>query len=344
MQRMACGWCLAMACGVGLYAEDRPVKVVYEDDNIRVETKTGATTKSEKARTDEPQAEVLVPRTYHVADVLTCLQTPEAKQKQPSKLLEASFQTLIEHLQRSTGENHWKDEQGSIRSYETTLSLVIRTTPQMHERIAEELGRLRKEGIVTVSVAIAFVTGPRRELQELMTAFPGELGKVEQEQLLEKITNSTTLTANFAPKVTTFNRQTAIASSDETHVMVHSTLAADRRSVRLKVAAAAKDDVTDLIASLQTVDLHSGRATALHFESAPVIVGLPPADDAQELLLIVTPTINVLKEEEELLGAPKVSAKAVENPISFTVIPTIIIQEEEEELLGIPTGSSKDEK
>ena len=145
------------------------------------------------------------------------------------------------------------------------LSLVIRQTPKMHERIADELGRLREEHSVIVTVALTFVTGPRRELQELRAAFPGELGKAEQEQLLEKVTNSTALTTNMAPKLMSFNRQTLIASTDGTRVMAHSTIAEDCRSVRLKVAAAAKDDVTDLIASLQTVELHSGRAAALHF-------------------------------------------------------------------------------
>src|SRR5690349_17865832 len=167
-----------MVCGVFLFAEDRPAKVVYEDDHIRVEAKSDArpasTAKREKDRSDEPKPEEIVPRTYPIADVLTFVPTPAAKQGLSSKPAQPRFQPLIEHLRRSTGADHWRDEQTSMRFYETTLSLVIRQTPEIHERIVGELSRLRRNQAVTVTVAITFVAGPRRELQELTASFAGE--------------------------------------------------------------------------------------------------------------------------------------------------------------------------
>lgn len=291
----ACGLCACVAWGIGLR--------VVADDQREGNAKDQATAKSTE----------LVTRTYPVADFVI-----------PIKPAKPRFDDVIEYIKGSTGEKVWNREGASIRTSEMTLSLVIRQTQDVHEQIADVLGQLRRQQDVQVSVAITIVSGPRKEIETLSAEFQGELGRTEQEALLERIQKSATVTQLIVPKITMFNRSAGVISNNEKTLVIQGEIADDRRSTRIRMAQYSKDKVEDTVTTFQSLVLHEGRAAAVRFEASRIIPGLPPVDEAEERLVIVTPKIIVQEEEEEKLNLGGVT-------------PRVILQEEEEELLGIPT-------
>lgn len=261
--------------------------------------------------------EALEVRTYSVADLVVPL--PPTQTKQPQ------FRALETYLRSLTAPTAW-DETCSIRAHQATLSLVIRQTPAVHEKIAEALNTLRRELDAQAILQIYVITGPRHDIAQLAEAFPGEFGKFETEQLLQRVSESTRLKVLTSPKVTTFSRQTAQITVGNRSILANAVVAADRRSMVLKLVEGPENN-PDLLASLQTVKLHSGRTAALRFE-APCAGGIiPPTDDAEERLLVATANVIVIEEEEEVL--PKT--------VLMVTPRGPIIREEEDALLGIPT-------
>lgn len=269
---MVCGLCLCLAWASSHFAtaEDQPA---LEKKNAAAE---------------------LVVRTYPVAELVIPV-------KQSAK---PRFDDLIQYLQTTIGEKAWNREGASIRTSEMTLSLVIRQTPDGHERIADALGKLRRQQDLQVSVAITIVTGPRREIQALSNEFPGELGRAEQEQLLERIQKSATVTQLISPKITLFDRSAGVVVQEGKTLVIQGEIADDRRSTRIKLAQYSKDRVEEAVLTCQSLVLHDGRAAAVRFEAPRIVPGLPPTDEAEERLVIVTPMIILREEEEELLGIP----------------------------------------
>lgn len=291
----ACGVCVCVAWGIGF-------RVVADDQPETNPKSQGAGESSE-----------LVTRTYPVADFVI-----------PTKPAKPRFDDVIQYIQKVTGAKAWERAGGSIRTHETTLSLVIRQTPDIHERIADALGQLRRHHDVQVSVAITIVTGPRKDIEALSADFQGELGRAEQEQLLERIQKTQTVTQLIAPKITMFNRSTGVVANQGKTLVIQGEVADDRRSTRIKLAQYSTDNVEETVTTFQSLVLHEGRAAAVRFEAPRIIPGLPPADEAEERLVIVTPKIITQEEEEQKLNLGGVT-------------PRVIIRDAEEELLGIPT-------
>ena len=240
---MVCGLCLCLAWASSHFAtaEDQPA---LEKKNAAAE---------------------LVVRTYPVADFVVPApvpQIPVVNLDQPQKQAEPKFQYLIEHLRRLTGAKAWGGG-ASIRTDEKTLSMVIRQTPQMHERIADELGRLRREMDVQVTLALTIVTGSRGELAPLVAEYAGELGKFEAEELIGKVNESVNVKPIMTPKVTLFNRQTASVETNGKLISANAVVSADRRSVRLKVGLAKDGKLHDLVSTCETLNLRSSRTAAI---------------------------------------------------------------------------------
>lgn len=259
--------------------------------------------------------EALEVRTYPVADLVVPIP--------PAKTSTLQFAELERYLRELTGAQAW-NENDSIKPYEKTLSLVIRQTPSVHDRIAKALNHLRSELDVQTVVEFRVVTGPRKEIAALAAAFPGEFGKSEVDQLLQLVEESKTLKLVLSPKLTTFSRQTAQIQCDGRTVQVNATVAADRRSLQLKVVEGAVNEL-DLLADVQMVTLHSGRSAALRFEAGRKSTIIPPAVDAEERLVIVTARVIIAEEVVE----PKPKTVLMVTPRGPYII--------EEELLGIPT-------
>lgn len=286
---------------------------------------TGSVTAEAADRLKKYQADAQAPldvRTYPVADLVVPIPNPtSAPPAHFDKTCEQGFQALEQHLRRVIGPAAW-GENTSIKPYSKTLSLVVRQTSSAHERIADELSRLRRELDAQAALAFHVITGPRDEIAALADQFPGELGQFETEQLLQHANESKTLKALVAPQVTVFSRQTATVNFDGRAIVANATVAADRRAVRLKVSEGPERN-HDLLRNLEVVNIHSGRSVALRFEAASNGGIVPPAPDATERLLVITSRIIVQEEEEQKLV--------------ITVTPRLRIEEEEEELLGIPT-------
>jgi hypothetical protein len=201
---------------------------------------------------------------------------------------------------------------------------MIRQTSAVHEKIAEELNRLRRQLDVQSVLEFRVISGPRSEIAAVVDAFPGELGQFETEQLRQRIAASKSLHVVSAPKITVFSRQTAQIQFDGRAISANATVADDRRSVRLNIVEGSEQE-QDVLANLQTVQLHSGRTAVLRFEAARGGSVIPPAADAVERLVVVTARVLILEEETQRQSAV------------LMVTPRGLIQEEEEELLGIPT-------
>ncbi len=273
---------------------------------------------------DRP-APALQVRTYPVADLVVPIPSPTDRAPYVDKAFPKEFEALEQHLRRTTGADAW-NENGSIQRYEKTLSLVVRQTAAVHEKIADELNRLRRELDAQVALEMHIITGPRNEIAALAAAFPGEFGQHESQQLLEQAKRSENLKHTMSPKVTLFSRQTANLNFDERAIAANATVSDDRRSVRLKMAEGPEKDL-DLLGRVEFVMLHSGRSAAIYFPASSARSIIPPAGDATERLVLVTPRVLIVEEEEEQ-----------QKVVLLMVTPRGRIQEEEEELLGVPTS------
>lgn len=259
-------------------------------------------------------------RNYPVADLVVPIPNfPSKAEAEFDKSCKEGFLALEQHLRHVTGKDVWNDST-SMKPYATTLSLVVRQTAGVHEKLAEELSRLRHELDAQVALEIRVITGPRDQIASLAEAFPGELGQFETEQLLKRAEEWETLQTVFAPKITLFSRQSAQVAYDGRMVSANAVVSADRRSIQLKVSDNSEKEV-DVLRNLKVVRVHSGRSVALRFEALSVASLIPPAPDATERLLVISPKV-ILQEEEE-------------QKVVITVTPHMVIQPEEEELLGI---------
>lgn len=70
------------------------------------------------------------------------------------------FNTLVDLITTTVAPDTWEEVggNGSIRHYETTLSLVIRQTQKVHEEIADLLNQLRRLQDLQVTIEVRFVT------------------------------------------------------------------------------------------------------------------------------------------------------------------------------------------
>ena len=231
-------------------------------------------------------------RTYAVADLVIPL-LPDAG---------ADFAPLVAHLRELTGREAWTDGR-EIQTYSHTLSLVIRQTPAVHRQIAEELQRLRKKLDTQVVIEFQIVSGPRKLIASLADDFGGELGQTEVRQLLEQVSGNKDLRLVLSPKITTFSGQTAHLTSGDRTVEAHAVVSEDRRTIQLKIVEGPHQK-TSVLAAVQLITLHSGRSAALRFEAQPAVTVIPPSQDVEERLVLVTPRI-IIQEEEDLAKTPK---------------------------------------
>ncbi len=234
---------------------------------------------------------VLLVATYPVADLVL----PLGERRAPE------FSALERHLRDFIGPEEWPETR-SVHIHNATFSLVIRQTESVHNRIAEELNRLRRELDLQVSVAIRVISGPRNAIAELADAFPGELGRWETEELLKLAQASQRLNIVNSPKITLFSRQTVNVLHDGRSLELNATVANGGRSVLLKMSEHAELS-SDVLGNLAVRDIHSGRSAAIRFEAPVSGSVIPPAADAVERLVVVTPLVLV-REDAAVAATP----------------------------------------
>ncbi len=186
--------------------------------------------------------------------------------------------------------------QGNMRTYETTLSLVVRQTHNVHEEIRDLLSQLRRLQDIQVTLAVRSLEvqelADKNLAKKLKAGQPVRLTPQQTAALLEQNT------VRNAPKITLFNGQTLHmilpAKSEAGFGMdVNPVISADRRFVRMSFATntqAAKDQQ-----SCSTLTVKDGQSLLLD------VTKFHDTGKGQKLLL-VTPTIIVPEEEEELIG------------------------------------------
>ena len=204
---------------------------------------------------------------------------------------------------------------GRIDEFETTLSLVVRQTPEVHEEIAELLMELRKLQGLAVQLEIEVVQIPDKILQKLgVTEETGVLERKDFEQLRDFVKRSQTTVTT--PKITLFNGRTAEFKStgphgEELRWLVGTAIREQDQSVRVTLAVNATE-AADVLASSWTATLTPGKCMVVDATNRLLSVQIPgvPNIPAQNPLLfgkfadrppirtVVWITPRIIKDEE----------------------------------------------
>jgi hypothetical protein len=288
-------------------------------------------------------------RTYPVSDLLFGVpkqvtvdlrkKTARAEPRKDGEFTQGivDFDGLRQLVLTTVEPDSWDEKggQGSLRFYETTLSLVVRQTQSVHEQIRELLEQLRRLQDLQVCLAVRSIETSVLKDQALAKKLaPGTPVLLDPQQLAALQAAANQKKAWDAPKITLFNGQTASlilpAKGDvEVGLDLCPVVSADRRFVRLATSLFTQSAKGRMTSS--QIILKDGQTILL---DATKLMG---GDAQEQKILMVTPTMVIQEDEEELLGVPPqkpLSRVTPQKPLSVAA-PRIIIQEEEEELIGI---------
>lgn len=277
------------------------------------------------------------------------------------KLDKLDFETLIELVTSTVDPDSWSEVggHGSVQFHETTLSLVIRQTDDVHDEVADLLQQLRRLQDVQVTLELRYVEVPNaaferigvdfdvndaepsewRELKatratnavdelrsELTTEGHAVLDDAEMRALMNAVQSEARSNVLFAPKVTLFNGQTArILNSDvdgQLGLLVQAVATADRRHVRVKIARDGKDGI-DVLSSTRSFSPADGHTVVIDR-------GTTVRERRQ---VTAVPVLGNVPHVNRLFKNTGIAREDVR--LILTVTPRIIVREEEEELLGI---------
>ncbi|QDT24943.1 hypothetical protein Enr10x_02370 [Gimesia panareensis] len=283
-------------------------------------------------------------RTYPVADLVVPIPMAgpvPAGEKLP--ILSASavnFESLIEIIESSAQPRSWERIGGtsSIRSYDPTLSLVIRQSSEGHQAVEELLTQLRRQQDFQVDVETRFLEnipedfweqiGLDLDLDKKKTTRQqpqnnGPLGGIiltdkEVALLLNEAQNNARTNLIQAPRVTLFNAQTAgltdYLAGGKQHPLKHSlylqpVISADRRDVRLNLRVSDRE-ATGAVTWSYVNTVPDGQTILIELaRQQPHQTGVPAAEqeskvfknksaDQTRSVLLIRPKILVAEEEE----------------------------------------------
>ncbi len=307
------------------------LKLILEPLNLAVVVEEGVLVVTSKQRA---KGELLV-KAYAVADLVVPLPAnPLSNELNPDTKPKHNSQALMDLVKTTIQPNTW-DEMGgagSLRFNDATLSLVIRTTANVHQEITELLSQLRKlhDTQVTVEMSIISIRDDLvpREINGSTEVSSLVLTQTARQSFVEKWQADRLTNIIAAPKITLFNGQTASLSSNElsskdhvVNLVMNGTASGDRKSVRLSLGI--NGESFDTAIRRQQETLQEGQSLILDITddiSAPaeLLKKLPIATDSDEardilesirpkdgsrVLLLVTPKVIVV-EEEELRATP----------------------------------------
>lgn len=271
---------------------------------------------------------------------------------------EIDFDSLIEIVTSSVFPDSWsaKGGEGSVEPHETTLSLVIRQTPEAHEEIADLLKQLRRLQDIQVTLELRYVAVPSTYFERIGVDFDRDepryenwnkfvsgrrlnsfvpeldedghvvLGEGATKALIRSMQSETRTNIMFAPKITLFNGQSARILNDDvdngTGLLVQAVISADRRHVRVRLARDSADAL-DVLSSVKTYTPADGHTIVIDRGTTRTIrqvsSGVP--------FVSKVPYVNRLFKNT--------AAAVDEQRLLLMVTPRVVIQEEEEELLGV---------
>ena len=307
--------------------------------------------------TSQLRAEPMITQVYPVADLVLPIPTAgpvpldefAAGEDKNSSNAAHGFEILTELILSTVQPNSWNELGGpaSMKLFETTLSLVIRQTPQAHKEIAglfEELHRLQD---LQITLETSFLEELPEDIwkrigidlnsrtnadgkKEANHSMGGIIITDKQAELLLKAAKKDPQNNMFqAPKVTLFNGQTAgigkfLAGRDRPRrhaLLVQPVISADRRNVRLNLRVSDRNSpwydtraYVDTVPDGKTLLIEIGRRGGIE-------VGVP--------MMQRVPYITKLFKNT--------GVRRSTGPQFLLIRPRIIVQEEEEEPLGIPS-------
>lgn len=243
------------------------------------------------------------------------------------KVPKVDMAPLIELIQLNVAPKSWNASGGvgTIRPYHATLSLVIRNSPQAHNEIGELLTQLRRIQDVQITVAVKALQIPAEQVDKFILQAKQVNDPATKRRIMRQIAtmlkhvDPEDARVLSSPKVTLFNGQglalTLPASSrpGAPHVQLHVVLtaSADRRRVDMKYSIGAKDPLDALVKSTSTSVLDNEELVIdVTPIPRPAIAGVPAGIKTHtrpktRTMLIVTPSIIIQEEEEELLNLDK---------------------------------------
>jgi hypothetical protein len=182
----------------------------------------------------EHETPPLITITYHVPDLVIPLVGPRRAAGKDD------FEPLLDLIELRTGAECWKGSggQGVIKSFESTLSLVIRQTPAVHERIADLLAEIRSTAGLAVSVECQVIHG---RLEDCAASggrsIAGLVDADGKQRLLSLVQSQKDASILAAPKFTFFDGQAARLMIDDeegqTSLDIRGVVSKDNRYSRL---------------------------------------------------------------------------------------------------------------
>lgn len=250
----------------------------------------------------------LIAMTYPVADLVVPLPSLSRQARAQSAV---DFHTLITLITNTVEPESWDEVggSGSIKPFETTLSLVIRQTREGHEQIADLLGQMRRLQDLQVTIETRWLTVREQDWKELagyknwavLSRLSAErkyvaLSAPQEKQLVDLFQRNPRTNSSQEPKVTLFNGQLAPVLGDpftggEQALNLSATVSGDRRWVRVHVG---ESPLKELV-SARVADGNPLLIDMSHLMT-------PDATHKERLLLFLTPKVIVQEEEEELIG------------------------------------------
>jgi hypothetical protein len=259
-------------------------------------------------REDNAQSDILVTRTYNVADLVVAPQEVDIGQlpagdAQQNEAGEPDFDPLVDLIITTVKPATWNTVggRGAVTPFKANFAIVVSQTAQVHAEIVELLECLRRLQDVTVMFDTKFITLPEKDLPQALQA-----GNAKKEVTLDSRQTAELVaaagksgTSQSFRRVTTLCGQSvllpaSITLSDAARLRLKANVSADRRGVILVL----KGGQTQ-VGSARVAD---GRTLAVDFT--------PPTDEHKSnsatgvtrRFLLLSPQIIIAEEEEEKLG------------------------------------------
>ena len=294
--------------------------------------------------------------TYAVADLVTPIPKrgtinltadrsvagEESKPSEPAKSMQPQLPELVKLIMSTCQPNSWAEVGGvgSIKAHDSTLSLVVRQTQDVHDEIRGLLESLRRQLDIQASLHVETLTVPADfwhkvgkdfdvpEVDGLpipqpqVKAAPRSIARLTKKEaaLLRSLCRP-----ESAPKVTLLNGQELdVLFGDKTPTMrlgLKPVVSADHQKLRLQAAATKPDAELDFT-KLAAITLESGHSLLLDVTevysagptaAVPTLLKVFGQEDRlyrvtrqseRRTLLLITGTVVIVEEEESLLGIP----------------------------------------
>ena len=267
---------------------------------------TGLVNEHREAR--DQNADRLTMRVYEVADLIVPI--GEQDRAAANKLSKENAVELIELIRDSVEPESWELKNGGRRDaqlHSPNLSLVIRQTEPVHQRIGELLEQLRRLQDVQITFTSRLLRVPAAMGSQWQTT--ELLGPEELKDRLTAATSHTRTNLLMAPKVTTFNEQPATIGIDHLQLRLYGKISQDRRSIKTHVTY--QNEVLNQYVQ-ESEAIHSGNTISLYIGTEGTSSkffdrrklreqGVDVRESNEDhIFLLVTPTIIIQEEKEEL--------------------------------------------